>query len=560
MKKVIYSIIGLVALIAVASAIYLGGSKNKDPFVSAPADELMIVADAGEEVRPIIVTQVPVDESADISSEGFPVDGPPGYGPDFSDLTLSLDTEFPTDAPVSMPSYSSNFEQGMTLDEMREIARLFGFTGDLYQEHNYYDYDFDEVEKETMSSEDGDSAENSTMPAPGEMPQGPASYAAFEGSYSLRFYGASVHYYNMAIQDQWGSMLDAERLPYNEALAIAKSYLLERDLLPDNYSDKPGYSGEVQFFEIVDGAMFNRPVAVVNLTKDGVIGSIDYMPTIVLKQVAEKELISAETAYNALLEQPGRYEFNYLPQNMGMPGSDIPTPQHWQREFAADQAVTRMAWIQLFDSTSGGAPILFADNMRVEGSAEIMAALAESGSQSVLLTGLISTESGVEVMQVQSFESAEMDGSNDVYLDGTIKLDGETTQLVVAGGLTIILPDAPVDLVADMRVSVYGWSISDASNGAPVFDWINIDEQFDYSSMEEPYHDDMGPFGAKEITIDSITLIYQVHFNQEMYQSSMPYPGGGETFVPTWQFSGTTDSGATLEFWVPAVDLSDTGK
>ena len=574
MKKVIYSIIGFVALAILASAIYFGSTKGKNPFTNAPTDEQIIAADGdvpaedtGEELRNVIVVEEP-------STDEIP-NFPPEYGPQFSNLTISLATELPTAEQTSLPNYAVNFDQGLTVEEIQEIAHLFGFTGELYQER--IDERYGNIVSEEAAATEADASsitkvvtENATevmtdtasAETPPEMFRPPASYAVFDGTRVLRAYGSSVNFYDTAIQGQWQPTPLKDRLPYEKTLAIAKSYLLERDLLPDQYTDKEGYNGEVQFFELLDGAMFNRPVAMVNVSKDGQVGAVTYMPTISLNKLDENSLISAETAYNALLEAPGRYEFNYMPTSALSMEDPYLEANHWQRGAGDEQAVNRMTWLQIYDSVTSDDILILAENMRVSGNPEIIAQLAATDSRSVLLTGTISEQDGIDTIEVSAFEPAdELQRDNNVYLNGQIKLNGSEAQLVIAGGLSVILPDAPADLEDGMQVSVYGWSISDAEDGRPVFDWISIDEQIDNVIIEEQYQEEMGPFGAKELTVDTISLIYQPDYNlMAMYErSSMPYGGPNEIFVPAWQFSGTTDSGALLEFWVPAIDLSNAG-
>ncbi len=582
MKKTVYASIGIVALLAVIATVYFGVIGNR--FAAAPEDGGM-VDNGGEdtEMRDIIVekepTPVPPENSSElIADTSMPA---PGYGPEFANLEITLNTGYPT-VPATLPRYGMNYNTSMSIDEMEEIAALFGFSGGLYQERmmgpdEYFRDSGDVIESDAaVSGLAPEAVDGEAYPVDEEAVDGEDfvideeiaidaypppfaeqnNYVAIDGSRRLYFYGSSASFQDMALMDTlWQPVSADQRLPYSEVLAIAESFLTSRDLLPDEYVSKAGWdSGIVQFYEILDGATFNRPVAVVHVNADKQIATIEYTPTIVLERMDDETILSAETAFASLQSNPQQYEFNYIPsEEMRFPEEMI-QPNNWQRQFGADQTVTRMSWLQVFDSTDGKSQVIWADNMLVTGSAEIISELTETAvGRPVSLTGTMTEADGAKMFNVASFELNET--PQEVYLSGQIDRDGDNTLLVVPGGLTLILPDAPVDLEAGINVNVYGWSISNSENGLPVFEWFGMDEQVDYRAFEEAHEADMGPFGANLLTVESVSLIFHPHYgHHEAFEEAMPMEPM-EQFIPMWQFSGKTDQGATLEFWVPAIEV-----
>lgn len=573
MKNARSAFFGLVAIIAIVAAIAFvarGRSATdapatdtieESPFEQASDDTQALEPD--DEMRDIIVAQ---DEP--IVSETSML--APGYGPEFENLTIDLATGFPVGSP-QLPSYLLSYETSLSVDEMKEVATLFGFDGELYIERLDYGMEVDafsdqeETDEGAELDEDEASATDAAtdpatevdiavdgMPFPPQM-----NYVAFDGTRRLSFYGISAHFQDLALIDQlWGPNPTATRMSFEDALPIAEQFLVERDLLPDEYVSKVGWDNTVHFHELLDGAIFNRPVAIVYVLADGQIAQVEYMPVIKLQRLDAADLISAETAFDSLTEQPHRYQFNYLPSVNPQDNEAFPMPRNWQREAAMSGEVTRNTWLQVFESAADGAPLIWADNMPLLGDPALIAQLAAEGAQrSVSITGTIDEVDGVDQFTVTAYSVSEV--PQDVYLNGTIGRDGDTVQLVVPGGLTVVLPDAPDDIETGLAVGVYGFSITNAEGGQPIFDWLGIDEQIDYSSFEESYMDDMGPYSSESLVIDDVILIYQPNYN-EMAMAPYPEPYNGERFEPMWQFSGETENGSTLEFWVPAIS-ADTG-
>ena len=565
MRKFLFSLIGVVALVLVAGAVYFGVAGN--PFGTNEDAATSNIAE--DEARDIVLTQEP-DPTPVPAMEDSSMPMPP-YAEQFKDLTFTLDAPLPEESG-SRPAWKTNFTEQLSEDEMLEIGRQFGFDGPLYieripEEMMYDDEEYDVAVEDAELVDTGDETveeiENVEAEVLGMYPgEFQPSYTMIDGNRRLNFYGTNANYQDMSMGDPWALMGSDDQLPFSEKSALAEAWLLERDLLPDNYviQDAPHQQPMIVFFEVIDGIKLNRPVATVNMTPEGGVAYVDYVARITLERAGDFELNSIDEAFETLSAEPNSYQFNYFPSDEVM-FPEMGMHKNWQREYGDDVTVTRSIWIQVYEAVDGGEPLLTAENMVVTGSAEIIEGLLEDRMNNVSATGTISEVDGNKVFNVTEFTRAGT--PNEAYLNGTVERDGDNVFLTIAGGLRVLLPDAPDDLEDGSTVGVFGSAISDATDGPPVFDWINMDLQVDYSAFEEQMRPDFGPFSAKELSIDSITMIYQPWYPREPFMGSGGYyegpygPGGhgGETYIPMWEFSGVTNDGATLEFWVPAIDV-----
>ena len=134
-------------------------------------------------------------------------------------------------------------------------------------------------------------------------------------------------------------------------------------------------------------------------------------------------------------------------------------------------------------------------------------------------------------------------------------LDGQDGTDLKFEGASFILPDAPADLADGSQVNVFAWAARDAGLAYPVLDWEGIDRQVPGASGESLALPD--PLSAEtkayeQVTIDEAALAYYVYLeistgeNGRLEQSVW--------LLPVWQFSGQTETGDGVTFYVQATE------
>lgn len=565
MRKIstIVGVIGLVAIVAIAWLTFGSGYFQDEEGAGATVikeNEPITLSDStadgatdsepakDEKSEPVIVEQevvVTVVPPASASSSMY-------GGPEFANTELVLQTELPTQ-PTTSQVYGEGEITMWTIEEMEQIAAQFGFTNGLYQEQ--YPHEFVVEEAVVEVSEDGEEtvvSENVVVEElPPHAPPVPQSYSAFDGTRRLTFYERGFSYFDMSFNDFYGPPQFDQDLSFEEATAIAEAFLQQYDLLDFEYSVRRGWMNEVQFLSRQDGLLFDRPIATVRIVDGSAVASVDYNPLPDLVIESELALISAETAWEQLQEAPHRHEFNYFPspEMMGRE-AEFYGVNHWQRKFPTGQELTINSWIQVLRPVDESLPpLILADQHIITADVATLNAIADDMGNMFALTGQFISDEAPRTFEVTDWETSN--GNRDVYLNGEIDRRDDGVYLIIAGGLTVLLPDAPDEIEDGIQVGVFGWSISEPEDGPNVFDWVNIDQQMSEPMVEPEIM--MGPFGMASIEFDSVDLVHRHHYGEpERFDS---YVEPSMSLVPTWRFSGTSDRGETIEFFVKAVDL-----
>ncbi len=545
MKNAVYSLVGLLGIGAVVLVAWLMFANNN--FV--PADDAAVPEER-------IVDAVPAAEQTDTGAEAD--ESAPSIlkeleldeletsmpAPHFnSGLTaeMVLDTAFP-ETPASGKILIYQQPDPLTTEEMDTIIAQLGIEGSLYQQvHN-----IPEEEAAAMAE---------------MMVEMPNEYVVIDGNTRLSFHGGSVSMYDMSNMRHMPPTGD-EKLPFDEAAEIVTNKLNELDALDYEHEMRRRYGNEIEVLEYIDGSLIDRPRANVSLDVDGNIVGLHYQYNSAYADVGSFDVMSAEDAWNSFIADPGRVEMDYMPDDEMMME---PPYNHWQREYSDNSEVTLNTWFEVYEAIDGTHTVLFADGYIIEGDDSLIAELIAQENRSVLLTGNIFNEGDTRRLVLTSWQTAAQ-MSSDVNLNGIVERDGDTVTLVVAGGLTMIIPDAPAELEAGANIHVYGRSIDTVEGSLPVINWMNIDQM---PSMEEMQafeekmggmEGDMGPYGAESITFNKISLAHRYYWIDNPTASSLfdeetaiKLMESGEMFAPYWQFTGETNGGQEVSFFVPAL-------
>ncbi len=458
----------------------------------------------------------------------------------FADTDFNLQAELPT-GPAAANVWQSPANISLTIEQAREIAQQYGFTGELYLD--YYN-----VNSPTPSP----AGEGDIAP---DVYQAPTVYYAFDDTRMLTIYGADVNYTDLTANTMVGPM---EYMPYEQALPIVEAFLSERGLLDFEYVARKNYWGlEVQIFRLVDGREVVNPDFTVTVNQDGVIA---YLYQTRLNQVgtaAEYPLISAAAAWE-LLQQGVDYSriyYNIYPQldENGMPlpvepvtTSSIPTQsQYYPRQYQDGEIVELYPYLMAYLPAEGtGAPRIQGDQFRFLASDDVLQELVGYVGQQLYVTGtIVQVAPNVVALQVTSWEPTT-DYPEYRYEAGVLNWD-ESGQAVFTAdvGLTWILPNAPTEIESGTRVFVNGWLPPGTAETAPqAFNWQTIEKM------------QAGIPGVEAITINKVDMVYTFSYGVNVVKEGSETPMN--IMQPAWRFTGTTSQGETIEIFVQAVDPS----
>ncbi len=546
MSKYIFLFVGLLGLAIIGTGAYFG-IKSLEPTSLTEADTADVSAEINPELREVVITVEPEqpesDQEIDIDESSY-FDGRPPF---FKDMEISLSGDLPVTAGEGT-IWKVEFGDTSSEDEMLSIGRQFGFEGDLYKQEAPADM------LNEIARIDDDAVASEMMMYLG--------YMMIDGSRSLSFRGTSVNYLDSAYGEPWLVASNKNDLSFEERQSIAESWLLERDLLPDNWvSENASHGPFIVFYEMVDGMKLDMSIANVGITPEGQVVIVDYQSRLTLESVEKQPLISADTAWQQLAADPGKYQFDFMVDEFEQ--LNYYQPQMWKRSYAPDEQVSKPVWVERYTAVGSGTPLIRAENhILLNGSPETIDAIMQLESDAIIITGTTSTESGSARFNVTEFSEQGEVFNDPTYFTGTIERSADgIVYLIVSGGLRVELPGVPTEVEDGMKVQVYGFSISDAAEGAPVFDWASIEQRNDEQQFEEPMWPD--PMTTKSFDVTDVELewlpAYRFQINEPYFDSYSPEYGLmlDSLFIPSWTFSGTTDTDAELEFYVPAIDLEN---
>ena len=462
-----------------------------------------------------------------------------GQGP-FTEAEVSLAAELPgqTETMVYQAPAMNGAIGTLDLAQVQAFAATMGVNGSVY---------FDWYAGLPVDGQDDGSGNVPTV------------YRVFEGKRQVTAYLSGEMYY----EDTSLFSLNLPPLPFAERSNIAEQYLLERNLLDFAYQVHPGWGGEVQFLEVIDGQALNNWAKItVNVAGNGQVVSVSIRPLTELSQLQNEAIRPAAEAWQWLQEnfQTNNYMFNIIASDPAYyaPSVTSDTKTHWDLEYVVGQEVALNSWIQIFRPVDGSATprltndrgmILVADNDTLESIAQ-----TATNGNNIRLQGVVGGEPNALVLNVTSWEP--INGPSDMYLSGTTRLIDGVMHLELPGGFPIEIANAPADLPQDTAISMLSWSVRVADDGvSAITDWVMIDLLYNVPVdsgviVEDPFSNISG------VNITTVELVYQYLYPYEAFYPYSQVPLFTNDFshlVPAWRFTGTTNKGDLVEFIVPAL-------
>lgn len=509
-------------------------SQVNDSAETADADETIEEEAVDLEIP---VPPPPIEEMARV--EAAVADGAYyGGSPSFRDRDVRFDVAFPDEPATAVvfrvqDPYSE--QQSMDQDAFRAIGEQLGFGGAVYAEAY------------------------PGMPSRPTISDGPLFM--IDGTRRLNLYGSSLHYENYVP----GKAQQFGGLSGTELVRIGTEFAQGFGLDMSQY-DARANGSDVNFFPLVDGNRINMPVLTVSIDNEGEVTWANYMPFGEMSQLDEAQLISAETAWNNMLNSEERgpeEEFVYFEiyptdeQRRTMYGYHGEPFGNWNRAQSTNSTVTLNTWPQIFVDVDSDEKVIFVDGMRLLGDQAELDAISSQQVEGLLITGTIleATADSVKSFQLESWEA--MKQPSEFNLSGEIEREGETVYLRVAGGQRFRIPDAPAEIEGGNFIFVYGWAIRDEGTGVPVIEWQQIN-LFDMGYMEEPMIEEIyiDPYNFEAATVTDINVSYQQSYSGNRSVPADYWLNGPDiALVPMWRFSGTVDNGATFDLWLPALQL-----
>jgi hypothetical protein len=467
----------------------------------------------------------------------------------FSGTIFTLNGSLPTEPAVAVVQQQPTVSE-MDLATAQAIAQRFGFSGELYIEQ--FPAYVDEIALES-----------------GETYTPPTVYHAFDGSRRL-FIDSWGAYYN----DNSQEFDYRNTMPYEQALPLAEAFATDLGLLDFPYQTAAGYGPEVFFYRLINGVPTNQPELVVTVNGDGTIPFASYQGVRQVDNLGRYPLLSAADAWAKL--QSGVMENN-------IPYTFLPNPeaemavyedpfaelyQYWPRTYASGEEIHIYEWPIVFrPAESDGAPRIEMFGFVLDADPAILNEIAESAGSQVHVWGQVNEENKtVAVAGWEPFESNEP-----VSEEGVISRVGDEVRFTGSiSGMTYTLPNAPADIEDGLEVYVFAWNFRESEAEFPLLDWNSIEKLIDYDAVgiEDAVSSEMPPLegpgtpftGYGEVVIDAVGLEYYYTYIWPEVDEDALVNGRG-TFQnptiliqPTWKFTGSTDTGDLLAFYVQAVD------
>ncbi len=483
--------------------------------------------------------------------QAIAADGSFIYTDPFSGTTFTLNTTLPTEPLLSSVLQNKAFDT-VTVEEARDLAARFGFTGQLYREqYPVFDAEFIDPVNER-----------------------PAVYQSFDGPRSLIIDTWGIYYNDTSVVNDFENPL-----PFEQAVPIAEAFLQEHGLIDFEYEVQQLWGTDVNFVRKVDGQPVNQPEITVGVGNDGRIFFISYQVLRNAEVLGRYPLISAQAAWERL--QSGVVE-NNIPYNYAVsPELAIAEPtiaieedpnaglyQFWAREYAPGDNIHLYEWPTVYLPVDANAsPRIQIRNYVVQADLDTLNALAERVGQQTHIWGVIGTDG--TTIELAGWEPIEI--TTPTSGAGTISRDGD---LVLfhrdENDVTYIVPDAPADLEDGLNVYLFAWTARDLGQAYLVLDWENIDKIVNIEPeappvedlpIEEPLPIDgdgrgFEPYTYESFTVNAVSLAYYSTYSWPTDEAGEIRYEGQPTIIlqPTWKFSGETNSGDFVEFFVQAVD------
>jgi hypothetical protein len=456
----------------------------------------------------------------------------------FSGTTFVLDATLPTGLGPNTVLQQTPWV--MDVATARQIANQWGFTGPLY-----------------------------TMPLP-EQPDGepaiilPPTYFVFDGTRMFQLDASFIYYNDTAV------MFDPNNpTPFEQARAVAESFFQARGLLDFPYGVRQGfYPNEVNFYRLVDGLPVNQYEVYASVVGDQV-ATAHYTALSRLENLGGYPLTSVEEAWQKLLFQAtvaGRVLYEVMPAEMvgGELVIEEPQPEQpltWVRTYQPGQEAHLYSWATIYLPAEGGdtPPRIETYPLRLQTDDETLRALAALPTHLYHIWGTVGADG--KTLQVTGFEGLDETTHQPLFIEGTIRREGDQIVVTAFTGENYVLPNPPADLPEGMEVTVFAFASRDAGLAYPVLEWDNINERviFEAPPVEEPpvvieEPIEWQPFIYQNVTVTQVELAYYYTYVQDQEAIARgEFVPATILLQPAWKFTGTADNGDMLTFYMQAV-------
>jgi hypothetical protein len=467
----------------------------------------------------------------------------------FSGTVFTLNTTLPEGQRLA-PVLQNVPSEGITIEEVQELANRFGFTGQIYRE-----------QYPVFEQPDGQPAY-----------EPPTVYHVFDGPRNLIIDQWGVYYNDSSIFNDYENPISFEA-----AVPIAEAFVQERGLLDFEYEVQQIWGSDVNFVRIIDGRPSSQPEMTVGVSDDGRIFFVSYQVMRNAEILGRYPLISPQDAWEIL--QSGVAENNIPYQYAARPELAIAEPvlleedpaadqyQFWMREFEAGDEIHLYDWpIVFLPVAEDAAPRIQVRNYTVEADSATLNALAERVGQQTHIWGQIGSNGDTIVLA--GWEAVDQNSQPATSGPGTISRSGDQVLFTDNNtGSIFIVPDAPADLEDGTEVYLFAWAARDLGQEYPVLDWENMDKIVNFLPDEEVLPVDpiieepiiegdqvFEPFTYESFTVNEVSLAYYTTYRWPTNENGEIRYEGAPTLIvqPTWKFSGETNTGDLVEFYVQA--------
>jgi hypothetical protein len=323
----------------------------------------------------------------------------------------------------------------------------------------------------------------------------------------------------------------------------------------------------------------------VGVSHDGRIFFVSYQVLRNAERLGRYPLITAQAAWEQL--QSGVFENGILYNYSVGPEGAVAEPaiaiepdpttdlyQFWVREYEPGEEIHLYDWpIVFLPVDSGVDPRIQVRNYTVQADSATLNALAERVGQQTHIWGQIGPDG--KTLELAGWEAIEQI-QEPISGPGVISREGDHVLFTSSDtGSSYILPNAPADLEDGLAVYLFAWSTRDLGQAYPVADWENIDKIVNIEPeilpgealpIEEPITDEplpidgdgrgFIPFTYESFTVNEVSMAYYYTYRLPTNDAGEIRYEGQPTIIvqPTWKFSGQTDTGEYLDFYVQATE------
>ena len=464
----------------------------------------------------------------------------------FSGTVFTLNTTLPTEPRLATVLQNLPSE-ALLLEQAQDLANRLGFSTQMYREQ----YQVYEAQ-------------------PGErVYEPPIVYYLFDGSRTLIVDQWSAYYNDSSI------ITDFENpISFEAAVPIAEAFLQEHGLLNFEYEVQQIWGSDVNFVRTIDGERNNQPEITVGVSSDGRVYSVSYQGLRNVETLGRYPIISAQEAWEIL--QGGVVENNILYQFIAQPEQAIEQPiaiddpiadlyQFWVREYAPGEEIHLYEWpVVYLPVGSDGNPRIQLRNYVIQTDPATLGALAERVGQQTHVWGQIGSDG--TTLELAGWEPVDPNFQPATTGQGIITRSGDQVLFTDTNtGQVFIVPNVPSDLEDGTEVYLFAWAARDLGQAYPVLDWENMDKIITFPPTEEvlpvepieeplPIDGPFEPFTYQSVTVNEVSLAYYTTYSWPTNENGdISYDGQPTIIVqPTWKFSGETNDGYFVEFFIQA--------